>query len=117
VVEARKRPAVEQFPRAWSFLTGHARVLLAVARDPNLRVKEIAEAAGITERYAYRVLSDLQTAGYVHRGRRGRCNHYRLDPDLALGDSVVKAQSTRALLRLTSQTGGDVPGPIGRWKA
>jgi len=38
-------------------------VLLAVARDPDLRVREIAEAAGITERYAYRVLRDLQTAG------------------------------------------------------
>ncbi len=63
-MEPGKRPAFERFPpRGWSFLTGHAQVLLAVARDPDLRVREIAEAAGITERYAYRVLRDLQTAG------------------------------------------------------
>jgi DNA-binding transcriptional ArsR family regulator len=98
----------EQFPtRGWSFLTGHAHVLLAVARDPHLRVKEIAEAAEITERYAYRVLRDLQKAGYVRRDRRGRRNRYRVNPDLALGDPVVGAQSTRELLRLTAGSAGD----------
>jgi DNA-binding IclR family transcriptional regulator len=84
-------------------------VLLSVARDPDLRVREIAEAAEITERYAYRVLSDLQKAGYVHRDRRGRRNRYRVNPDLALGDQVVDAQSTRELLRLTARSvGGDL---------
>jgi Sugar-specific transcriptional regulator TrmB len=109
-VEASKRRTFDQFAtRGWSFLTGHAHVLLAVARDPDLRVKQIAEAAEITERYAYRVLCDLQKAGYVRRERRGRCNRYRVNPDLALGDPVVEAQSTRALLRLTARSaGGDL---------
>jgi Sugar-specific transcriptional regulator TrmB len=81
----------EQFPtRGWSFLTGHAHVLLAVARDPHVRVKEIAEAAEITERYAYRVLRDLQKAGYVRRDRRGRRNRYRVNPDLALAIRLWK---------------------------
>jgi DNA-binding IclR family transcriptional regulator len=75
-------------------------VLLAVARDPDLRVREIAEAAEITERYAYRVLSDLQKAGYVHRDRRGRCNRYRVTP---------------ALLRLSDRSaGGDLVATLSR---
>jgi DNA-binding IclR family transcriptional regulator len=95
----------QQFPtREWTFITTHAQVLLAVARDPELRVREIAKAAEITERYAYQVLSDLQEAGYVHRRRRGRCNRYRVNPDLTLGDPVVEEQSIRGLLRLSGRS-------------
>jgi DNA-binding IclR family transcriptional regulator len=102
-VEVRKPRRFEQSPpRGWTFITHHAQVLLAVAADPDLRVKEIAEAADITERYAYRLLSDLQETGYVHRVRRGRCNRYRVNADLALGDPGVEEQSTRELLRLNA---------------
>jgi DNA-binding transcriptional ArsR family regulator len=101
-VEASMDPRVERFPtRGWTFITHHAHVLLAVAADPDLRVKEIAEVADITERYAYRVLSDLEEAGFVHRVRRGRCNRYRVNAELALGDPVVEEQSIRGLLRLS----------------
>lgn len=86
--------------RHWTFLTNHAQVLLAVAQSPDLRVREIAEAAQITERYAYRLLRDLELSGYVDRRRCGRCNVYRVHPDLALGDPVVEEQSLRELLRL-----------------
>jgi len=78
-------------------------VLLAVAQNPDLRVREIAEAAAITERYAYRLLRDLELAGYVDRHRQGRCNLYRVHPDLALGDPDVEEQSLRELLRLVSR--------------
>jgi DNA-binding transcriptional ArsR family regulator len=102
-VEASKRHPFEQFPpRAWTFITAHAQVLLAVAANPNLRVKEIAKAAEITERYAYQVLSDLQETGFVHRVRRGRRNRYRVNAELALGDPVVEEQSIRRLLLLMS---------------
>jgi DNA-binding IclR family transcriptional regulator len=47
-------------------------VLLVVAREPSVGVNEIADGARITERYAYRLLSDLQKAGYVRRRRNGR---------------------------------------------
>jgi MarR family len=89
--------------RSWTFLTSHAQVLLAVTRNPDLRVSEIAKTTGITERYAYRVLNDLQKAGYVDRGRHGRCNVYRTDTDLAVDDPVVEEQTLRALLRLIGQ--------------
>jgi DNA-binding IclR family transcriptional regulator len=89
--------------RRWTFLTNHAQVLLAVVQHPDLRVREIAEAAAITERYAYRVLRDLEIAGYVDRRRRGRCNLYRVNPDLALGDPVVEERLLRELLLLVSR--------------
>jgi DNA-binding transcriptional ArsR family regulator len=93
-----KQDPVELYPtRGWTFLTNHARVLLAVARIPDVRVREIAEATGITERYAYRVLRDLDDAGYVDRRRNGRCNVYRVHLDVALGDPFVEQQSLREL--------------------
>jgi predicted transcriptional regulator len=87
-------------PRGWTFITNHAQVLLAVAQQPDVRVREIAAAADITERYAYQMLRDLQDAGYVERRRAGRCNLYRINRDLAIGDPVVEEQSLRKLLRL-----------------
>jgi len=93
--------------RRWTFITNHAQVLLAVAQMPNVRVKEIAAAVDITERYAYRILRDLQNAGYVERRRQGRCNLYRTHPELALGDPIVKEHSLWELLRLIDTGDGD----------
>jgi hypothetical protein len=101
VLKAREPRLVERSTtRGWTFLTHHAQVLLVVSQNPDLRVREIAEATGITERYAYRVLGDLQSGGYVDRIRHGRCNLYRINPDLPLGDPVVDPQSLSGLLRL-----------------
>ncbi len=95
LLNARRPRLVERSTtRGWTFLTNHAQVLLAIAQNPDLRVREIAGATGITERYAYRVLGDLQSAGYVDRVRHG------VNPDLPLGDPVVEPQSLRELLRL-----------------
>jgi hypothetical protein len=115
VTETSKPRSVEpSFTRGWTFITNHAQVLLAVAQRPNLRVREIAAAAGITERYAYRMLSDLQNAGYVDRLREGRCNVYRINRDLAIGDPVVEEQSLRLLLRLIVRSENEeVRGALG----
>jgi DNA-binding transcriptional ArsR family regulator len=104
VVVAEASPSPRQLPRpplrGWTFITNHAQVLLAVAQQSDVRVREIAAAADITERYAYRMLRDLQNAGYVERRREGRCNLYRINRDLAIGDPVVEEQSLRKLLVL-----------------
>ncbi|HYY03574.1 MAG TPA: helix-turn-helix domain-containing protein [Gaiellaceae bacterium] len=91
-------------PRHWTFITNHAQVLLAVAKKPDARVREIAVAADITERYAYRILRDLEDGGYVNRRRRGRGNVYRINRDLMLGDPVVEENSLHELLRLIKRT-------------
>jgi DNA-binding IclR family transcriptional regulator len=63
----------------WTFLTNHAHVLLAIARTPDLRLRDIAGLVGITERTATQIIADLVDGGYVIRQREGRRNHYRVD--------------------------------------
>lgn len=62
----------------WTFLTNHGHVLLALARDPQIRLRDVAQTVGITERAVQAIVSDLEEAGYVTRVRIGRRNHYEL---------------------------------------
>jgi hypothetical protein len=64
---------------SWSFLTSHARVLTYIAQKPDSTGMEIAQAAGITERAARKIIAELQMARYVEAERIGRRNHYRVD--------------------------------------
>ncbi len=68
----------------WTFLTNHAQVLLCVAQDPRMRLRDIAECVGITERAAHRIVTELEEAGYLTRHRAGNRNHYEVHPDLPL---------------------------------
>ncbi len=62
--------------RGWQFVTNHTQVLLCIARDPDARLRDIADAVGVTLGSAQRILADLVEAGYVHRERHGRRNRY-----------------------------------------
>jgi DNA-binding MarR family transcriptional regulator len=65
--------------RPWRFLTNHTQVLLCIAQAPDIRLRDVAEQVGITERAAQRILADLVEAGYVERERDGRRNNYRIN--------------------------------------
>ncbi|MGN6522491.1 MAG: helix-turn-helix transcriptional regulator [Actinomycetes bacterium] len=65
---------------AWTLLTNHGRLLLLLARHPDIRLRELAELAGITERATQSIVSDLEAAGYITKQREGRRNSYRIDP-------------------------------------
>lgn len=71
-------------PTDWKFLTNHGLVLLCIAADPGIRLREIAEELGITERAAHRIISALVESGYVVRERTGRRNSYEVKTDLLL---------------------------------
>jgi MarR family len=94
--------------RSWTFITSHAQVLLAVARDPAATVAELGAAAEITEGSAYRILADLQQGGYVRRRKVGRRNAYEINPSLPLRDPTVEDERVRDLLSLLSDS--DVEG-------
>jgi len=68
----------------WSFFTNHGRALLAVADNPEIRLRDIAAELGITERHAYAIVNDLTDAGYVLKEREGRRNRYQVQSHLAL---------------------------------
>ncbi|MFJ2193172.1 helix-turn-helix transcriptional regulator [Kitasatospora sp. NPDC087861] len=64
--------------RQWTFLTNHARVLVQIARDPGIRVRDIAASCLLTERAVQRIIVDLEEAGYLTHERQGRANHYHV---------------------------------------
>ena len=68
----------------WSFLTNHARALLCIAHDPGLRLRDMAEALGITERSAFAIVADLTAAGYVLKDRDGRRPRYPIQHHIPL---------------------------------
>ena len=70
--------------KPWRFLTNHTQVLLCIARDPNVRTRDIAEMVGITERAAQRIVADLVEAGFVMVKRVGRRNRYAINRDTAM---------------------------------
>ncbi|MGC9537560.1 helix-turn-helix transcriptional regulator [Streptomyces sp. UG1] len=82
----------------WTFLTNHARVLLAIARDPDARLRTIAAACLITERAVQAIIADLEEAGYLHRQRVGRRNQYTLSLDQPLRHPAEADVTLRALV-------------------
>ena len=84
----------------WDFLTNHAHVLVCVARDPGIRLRDIASAIGITERAAHRILSELVDEGYVVRERKGRRNHYQVKTELPLRHPLAEEREVGDLLEV-----------------
>lgn len=84
----------------WDFLTNHAHVLLCVARDSGIRLRDIAANVGITERAAHRILSELIEDGYVVREREGRRNRYQVKAKLPLRHPLADGQEVGDLLRV-----------------
>lgn len=86
----------------WTFLTNHAHVLLCVARDPGVRLREVADTVGITERAAQKIVADLVQAGYLQRERDGRRNHYQLNRDMPLRHPMDREHQIGEILRVFS---------------
>jgi DNA-binding MarR family transcriptional regulator len=82
----------------WTFLTNHAHVLLCLAADPDLRLRDVAARVGVTERAAHRILHDLVEAGYVTPIRSGRRNRYRLALDGPMRHPLEATRSVRDLV-------------------
>jgi DNA-binding MarR family transcriptional regulator len=74
------QPDSARTAREWTFLTNHAHVLLAIAREPTARLRDVADDVGITERAAQAIVADLEAAGYLQRERIGRRNQYTVNP-------------------------------------
>ena len=84
----------------WNFLTNHGRVLLCIAHDPEVRLKDIASELGITERRAYGIVNDLTEAGYVIKEREGRRNLYQIQDHLPMPDLEDRTEPIGEVLRL-----------------
>jgi DNA-binding MarR family transcriptional regulator len=93
----------EERKLGWTFLTNHARVLLCIAHDSGIRLRDIGERVGITERAAHRIVTELLAAGYISRTRNGRRNQYTINGDLPLRDPLARGQRVGELLAVLAR--------------
>ena len=93
------RPTREPEP-AWTFLTNHAHVLLCIAREPEMRMRDVAHLVGITERAVQRIVAQLEEAGYLERIRHGRRNRYEVRTNLPLRHPIERHQRVSSLIEL-----------------
>ena len=91
----------------WTFLSNYAQVLLCIAHDPGIRLRDIAASVGITERGAHKILSALVEEGYVQRERVGRRNRYTISHNLPLPDRLARNQKIGDLLEILTTPTGD----------
>ena len=88
--------------KSWTFLTNHAQVLLCLAERPDIRLRDVADHVGITERATQRILAELVEAGYVKIERVGRRNRYTVDREHAMRHSAQLGHEIGALLEALS---------------
>lgn len=93
----------------WTFLTNHAHVMVCLHRDPHARMRDVADAVGITERAAQRIVAELEEGGYLTRTREGRRNAYSLHPQRPLRHPLEGHHSLGELLEMLASD-----GPSGR---
>jgi hypothetical protein len=84
----------------WTFLTNHAQVLLCIASDPGIRLRDIADRVGITERSAYGIVLDLAEAGYIVKEKSGRRNRYEIQAHLPLPEPTSRERTVGEVLAL-----------------
>jgi len=96
--------------RPWRFLSNHTQVLLAIAHDPDARLRDVADTVGITERAAQRIVADLVETGYLARERVGRRNRYRINRDAKMRHEAQLGQEIGPLLDLLTPEDGDHGG-------
>ena len=96
----------------WSFLTKHGRVLVCIAHDPGVRLRDIAATVGITERSAYAIVADLAAAGYAVKQKDGRRNRYQIQAHLPLTEPTSQQLAIGEVLALLAgaSTGRQLTG-------
>ena len=82
----------------WSLFSNHGLALICIARSPGMRLRDIADCVGITERATSRIVSDLCEEGFLRKTRSGRRNSYELDPSRPLGHSLTDGHQVGEIL-------------------
>ena len=95
-----KDPVTASAP--WTFLTNHAHVLLCIAKNPEVRMRDVAVDVGVTERAVQRIVTELEAAGYLRREREGRRNRYQVRTGLPLRHPIERHREVAALIALVA---------------
>ncbi|MFM7296868.1 MAG: winged helix-turn-helix domain-containing protein [Planctomycetota bacterium] len=94
------RPPLPSTDVGWTFLSNHAHVLILLAQEPDLRMREVAQRVGITERAVQRIVAELVEGGYLEARREGRRNRYRLHLDRKLRHPIEAHRTLADLIEL-----------------
>jgi DNA-binding MarR family transcriptional regulator len=87
----------------WTFLTNHSHVLICLARDPDLRLRDLAEEVGITQRAVQGIVNDLEAAGFITKRREGRRNRYSIVRSGSMRHRVEAGHTVGELLDAMAQ--------------
>ena len=98
---------------SWTILTAHGRALVEIVADPDVRMRDLAEAVGVTERTAQTIVADLEQAGYVARRRVGRRNRYSVDLDRPFRHRAQNGHHVGPFLQMLSSL-PEVTNPAGQ---
>ena len=77
-------PVTDTEHRPWTFLTSHVRVLMLISQNPDIRARDVAVMADVTERSTQRIVADLKEAGYLTHQRVGHPKKQRVEIGLLL---------------------------------
>ena len=83
---------------SWTFFTNHAHVLACLAKDSHLRLRDVADLVGITERATQRIVADLESAGIIMRRRQGRRNIYEINAQQPLRHPIENHRTVANML-------------------
>ena len=87
---------------SWTLLSNYGHVLVCLAGDPHMRLRDVADKVGITERAVQRIVHDLEQAGMLTREREGRRNHYRINASQALRHPLEQPHTVGELIEAVS---------------
>lgn len=87
----------------WTFLTNHSHVLLCIASDPDVLLREVAARVGITERATQRIVAELEAAGYLSHEKVGRRNRYQVHPEMPLRHPIEDHLEIGALISVVTE--------------
>jgi DNA-binding MarR family transcriptional regulator len=104
--------ATDEGGGSWTLLTGHGHVLVEIARNPEARIRDLSAAAGITERTAQAIVSDLEAAGHITRTRVGLRTRYTVNRHSLFRHSAQEGLRVGPFLDLLATDGGDSAEPV-----
>lgn len=87
----------------WTFLTNHAHVLILLAQDSSMVLREVAVRIGITERAVQRIIADLEEGGFIEREKVGRQNQYHISVKQPLRHPIESHRTIGDLLHMITK--------------
>jgi DNA-binding MarR family transcriptional regulator len=84
----------------WTFLGNHGHVIVQIAKNPDVKISDLADLVGVTERHARAIVNELRDAGYIEVSKVGRRNSYRVMSSMPLRHAAESENTLGELLSI-----------------